>query len=137
MKKVFIFFAFIFFYTSVWSCAAIAEARNKAGNSVSWTIYNQEKIPVAKCVTLAKSKLQAGNGMSVIAPASTSLNHGFFVMISAAYDPGNGKARERNGYGFSSKSAKDAELEAVKNLKKNDNLWKKEEGYQVDKSVSF
>lgn len=136
MKKVFIFIAFVFFYTSAWSCAAIAEARNKAGNSVSWTIYNQEKISVKSCIATAKSKLQAGN-MKVLVPASTSLNHGFFVAISAAYDSGNGKVRERNGYGFSSISAKEAEVDAVKNLKKNDNLWKKEEGYQVDKTINF
>ena len=69
--------------------------------------------------------------------ASTSLPHGFIVIIKSGYKTVRGKDRTSYGCGFSHRSSAEAEQIAVKNLSSYSWGWKPEFGYELHARHQF
>ena len=136
MKRSLFIAAMLFVFTfPVFGAAAFAEALDKDGNSVTWTVSFEDGKNVSKAKTAAMTQLRQQGHSNVRSAASTTLDTGFFAVLQTAYWV-NGVLKNSFVFAFSSKSIEAAQNEAVKELKKLKG-WKEDQGYSVNKTGDF
>lgn len=136
MKR-FVFLAAVLMFTgSLFAGSAFAEARDKDDNTPTWTFFTADKVSPQSAATSAIEQLKKEGQTKVNCPASTPIDHGVYVVIFASYEHKD-DIRFRYGYGFHKTSDKEAEKEALRNLKKTDKFFKDEFGYKIRETKKF
>jgi hypothetical protein len=112
------------------------------GNSLAIEWIAQKGITVTGAVEKAKQQLrQKGFTKKKLrdlhVQASTSIPHGFMVIIKSRYKTTRGKDRTSYGCGFSHRSSAEAGQVALKNLSSYSWGWKPDLGYELHARHQF
>ena len=97
MKKIsfFTFILSIFFVFSLQASAAFAEALNKTGDSLTWTLYSENGKNASRAARKAIAQLKKDGYKKVRSTAKTKLEHGHYVVVFSAYWGKKGVLKKR------------------------------------------